>query len=459
VLKESRKMGKIKNDLPISQKIAYLMVILFFVLCMPINEIRAFADKFDTLQNRLEWYKSNHPIPYDGVNDKGECNEVVGYLGSLTWTAGEGQQIWGCEPGQTCNITGTIGETTDKTTYLEEITYSSSDSDLPDDYVFSVFGFLRCTEPVLRIEPEKEVMLVNEMIPIKVYLDCGYYEICEGQPVILEIISGPGELDLPELTSDELNRLRDLGYSASAENIIMTNLMIAEAMLYATDVGTIEIKATYESCRAEAYKSTITETAIVHVGQKEAKFSGTIFFNRNLEWDKETSNESGSASGVGYLRESATLQVTLKYTNTYQGRDYYKVEDASGTYQYSYDSKEEYWFHGEPIYSTITRSAHDSGSLEHSHIHCLLLHDPEKKKYTFTFSFTSPLKDGTETISDGPPSPLPWGMEVDEYEYEGDTDGRTFTGFWQRPEGNVAVGAWNLVGLAGSRASWTFVKP
>ncbi len=259
-------MDEIMNYLPIFKKIVFLMVILFLILCMPINEIRAFADKFDTLQNRLEWYKSNHPIPHDGVNDKGECNEIVGYLGYLTWTAGEGQQIYGCEPGQTCNIRGTIGETTDKTTYLEDITYSSPDSDPPDDYVFSVFGFLRCTEPVLRIEPDKEAMVVNEMIAIKVYLDCGD-DMCAGEPVILEIISGPGGLDLPELTSDELNRLRDLGYSANAENIIMTNLMIAEAMLYATDVGTIEIKATYESCRAEAYKSTITETAIVRVGQ------------------------------------------------------------------------------------------------------------------------------------------------------------------------------------------------
>ena len=223
-------MGKIKNCLPMSRKIIFLMVILFFILCMPINEIRAFADKFDTLQNRLEWYKSNHPIPYDRVDDKGECNEVVGYLGSLTWTAGEGGQIYGCEPGQTCNITGTIGETTDKTIALEKFTYSSPDPDLPDDYVFSVSGFLRCTEPVLRIEPDKEVMVVNEVIAIRVYLDCDV-DMCFGEPVLLEVVSGPGELDLPELTSDELNRLRDLGYSASAENIIMTNLMIAEAML------------------------------------------------------------------------------------------------------------------------------------------------------------------------------------------------------------------------------------
>jgi len=453
-------MDKIKNDLPISKKIVFLMVILFLILCMPINEIRAFADKFDTLQNRLEWYKSNHPIPHDGVNDKGECNEIVGYLGYLTWTAGEGQQIYGCEPGQTCNIRGTIGETTDKTTYLEDITYSSPDSDPPDDYVFSVFGFLRCTEPVLRIEPDKEAMVVNEMIAIKVYLDCGD-DMCAGEPVILEIISGPGGLDLPELTSDELNRLRDLGYSANAENIIMTNLMIAEAMLYATDVGTIEIKATYESCRAEAYKSTITETAIVHVGQKEAKFSGTIFFNRNLEWDKKVTNESGtaSASGKGYLRESATLQVTLKYTNTYQGEDYYQDEDASGTYQYSYDSKNEGWFHGEPIYYTITRSAHDSGSLERSHIHCSLLHDPEKKKYTFDFSFSSPEEDGTETISDCPPMPLSWWMTVDDYEYEGYTDGRIFTGFYDFPVGNYAVEAPTHIMLNGAKASWTFVKP
>ena len=422
------------------------------------SEIRAFADKFDTLQNLLEWYKSNHPIPHDGVNDKGECNEIVGYLGSLTWTAGEGGQIWGCEPGKTCNITGTIGETTNKTTYLEDITYSSPDSDPPDDYVFSVFGFLRCTEPVLRIEPDKEVMVVNEMIAIKVYLDCGD-EMCAGEPVILEIISGPGELDLPELTSDELNRLRDLGYSANAENIIMTNLMIAEAMLYATDVGTIEIKATYESCRAEAYKSTITETAIVRVGQ-QAKFSGTIFFNRNLEWDKATI----SGRWKGNLEESATLQVTLKYTNTYQGEDYYKIEDASGTYHYSYDSKEEY---REQKY-TITHSAHDSGSLERSHIYCLLLHDPEKKKYTFYFNFSSPKKDGTTTYDFGTvviTETLPWGISVGEHEYEENTDGRTFTGSWEIPGENIkgestdVLGTYVFVGLTGAHASWTFVKP
>jgi len=40
-----------------------------------------------------------------------------------------------------------------------------------------------------------------------------------------------------------------------------------EAELQATDVGTIEIKATYESCRAKANKSVITKTAKIHVGQ------------------------------------------------------------------------------------------------------------------------------------------------------------------------------------------------
>ena len=257
-------MDKIKNDLPISKKIVFLMVILFLILCMPINGIRVFADKFDTLQNRLEWYKSKHPIPYDRVDyDKGECNEVVGYLGYLTWTAGEGQQIYGCEPGQTCNIRGTIGETTDKTIDLPD----EIDSDPPDDYVFSVFGFLRCTEPVLRIEPDKEVMVVNEMIAIKVYLKCGT-DVCPGQPVILKVVSGPGELDLPELSSDDINMLRDKGYFFQGDIIITKTTAVslgdtAEAMLYATDVGTIEIKATYESCQ-----SIITETAIVDVRQQ-----------------------------------------------------------------------------------------------------------------------------------------------------------------------------------------------
>ena len=458
-------MNKIKNYLPIFKKIVFLVVILFLILCMPINGIRAFADKFDTLQNRLEWYKSNHPIPYYRTDDKGECNEVVGYLGSLTWTAGEGGQIWGCEPGQTCNITGTIGETTDKTIALEKFTYSSPDPDLPDDYVFSVSGFLRCTEPVLRIVPDKEVIVVNEMIAIKVYLKCGA-DVLPGQPVILKVVSGPGELELPELSPDDISMLWEKGYFFQGDIIITKTTEslgdTAEAMLKATNVGTIEIKATYESCQ-----SIITDTAIVDVGQKEAKFSGTIFFNRNLEWDKKVTNELGTASssGKGYLRESATLQVTLKYKNTYQGRDSYTVEDASGTYQYSYDSKEEGWYHGEPIYYTITRSAHDSGSLERSHIYCSLLHYPEKKKYIFTFSFSSPLKDGTETISDCPPMPLSWWMEVDEYECvrdyecERDTDGRIFTGFYDLPGENVSVGHPGLIWLAGAKASWTFVKP
>jgi hypothetical protein len=455
-------MEMIRSYFPISKKVVFLMVILFLILCIPINGIRAFADKFDTLQNRLEWYKSKHPIPYYWTDYKGECNEVVGYLGYLTWTAGEGGQIYGCEPGQTCNIRGTIGETTDKTiNFPDEIV-----SDPPDDYVFSVFGFLRCTEPVLLIEPDKESMVVNEMISIKVYLKCGA-DVCPGQPVILKVVSGPGELELPELSPDDINMLRDKGYFFQGDIIITKTTELlgdkAEAMLYATDVGTIEIKATYESCQG-----IITETAIVHVGQKEAKFSGTIFFNRNLEWDKEQPDATISKRWKGNLEESATLQVTLKYTNTYQGRDYYKIEDASGTYHYSYDSKEEYRGQESGGKYTITHSAHDSGSLERSHIYCLLLHDPEKKKYTFYFSFSSPKKDGTETWDFGTDvitNTMSWGIDVGEHEYEENTDGRTFTGSWEIPGKNIkgesteVLGTYAFVGLTGAHASWTFVKP
>jgi hypothetical protein len=160
--------------------------------------------------------------------------------------------------------------------------------------------------------------------------------------------------------------------------------------------------------------------------------------------------------------------VTLKYTNTYQGRDYYKVEDASGTYQYSYDSKEEFRGKESGGKYTITHSAHDSGSLERSHIYCLLLHDPEKKKYTFYFHFSSPKKDGTETWDFGNDvitNTMSWGISVGEHEYEEDTDGRTFTGSWEIPGKNLkgeptaVLGTYAFVGLTGARASWTFVKP
>jgi len=460
-------MDKIKNYLPIFKKIVFLMVILFLILCMPINGIRALADEGEgadpkdsppmvpnspsaTLQNCLEWYESNHPTPIQ-LYYEGECSEIVGYRGYLS-----------CEPWQNCDSMGTIGETTDKTLYLEDITHSTPDSDPMTDYVFSVFGFLRCSEPVLRVEPQKKSMNVGEWIPIKVYLDCGderWVQPYVGEPVILKVVSGPGELKLPKLTPNDVEML-DLRYFLGQDDIIIIKKVATEAMLHATDIGTIEIKATYESCGEEVYKSIITETAIVDVGQKEAKFSGTIFFNRNLEWDKEWSNKSGITSGVGYLRESATLQVTLKYTNTYQGKDYYEPEDASGTYQYSYEGKAEGRFYGEPISYTDTRSANDSGNLERSHIHCLLLHDPEKKKYTFDFSFSSPEKDGTMIICSGcPPMPLSWWMTADDYEYEGYTDGRIFTGFYDFPVGNYAVEDPTQIRLNGAKASWTFVKP
>jgi hypothetical protein len=292
VLKESRKMDKIKNDLPISKKIVFLMVILFLILCMPINGIRALADEgkgtgpigspptvqdspFTTLQNCLEWYESNHPTPIQ-LPYMGECSEIVGYRGFLnwTWTDGEGSQLYGCEPGQECVIKANIGETTDKTIDLEEFELIEPGSSWLGQYVFSVDGFLRCTEPVLRVEPEEKRMDVGEWGSIKVYLDCGderWVQTYVGQPVRLEVVSGPGELELPELSPNDINMLRDKGYSLDQDDIIITKPTesfgdTAEAMLHATDVGTIEIKATYESCRAEAYKSPITKTAIVHVG-------------------------------------------------------------------------------------------------------------------------------------------------------------------------------------------------
>jgi hypothetical protein len=279
-------MEIIKNDLPICKKVVFLMIILFFILCIPMNRIEVLADEGGgtdptgspptvqsspsaTLQSCLEWYKSNHPIPYPIYAD--QCSEIVGYRGFLTWTGIEGQKVEGCEPWQKCIIKATIGETTDQTIDLEKFELDSQGTSPLNDYVFSVSGFLRCIEPVLRVEPEEKAMDVGEWGTIKVYLDCGDWKMDHSEPVILEVVSGPGELELPELTPDEINRLCYLGYFLNQDDIIMTKPMIeftvAEAELHATDVGTIEIKATYQSCREEANKRTITKTAIVHVGQ------------------------------------------------------------------------------------------------------------------------------------------------------------------------------------------------
>ncbi|MDD5015312.1 MAG: hypothetical protein PHW73_09495 [Atribacterota bacterium] len=277
-------MGKIKNDLPISKKIVFLMAILFLILCMPINGIEVLADEGEgtkpidsppidnnspsvTLRSCLEWYEASHPTPikiYDG-----ECKEIVGYGGYLSWIALEdmkGRLTEGCEPAKICEMSGTIGEKTDDVIELESFEFLSPDavSDL-EAYDFSVYGFVRCTEPVLRIIPEKEGMLVKETIPIKVYLDCGDWKMDHGEPVILKVVSGPGELDLPELSPDDIKMLRDKGYFFQGDIIITKqteSFMVAEAMLNATNVGTIEIVATYESCQ-----STITKIATVYVGQ------------------------------------------------------------------------------------------------------------------------------------------------------------------------------------------------
>ncbi len=193
---------------------------------------------------------------------------------------------------------------------------------------------------------------------------------------------------------------------------------------------------------------------------RQAKFSGTIFFDRDIEFNEEESNQTGRAEGSGQLQESATLHVTLKYTNTYQGRDYYKVEEASGNFSYSFDSHEEYYMHDQPgVYSGVTRSAHDSGNLVASSISCLLIHDPANNTYSFEFSFTSPHKDGSESWLGGPAVPMDWWIEVPYFEYEGGTDGRIFEGSWKRQGGNVVVNHPGLLGLSGARARWSFVKP
>lgn len=276
-------MGMIRSYFPISKKVVFLMVILFFILCMPINGIKALADEGEgtdpvgspptvqdspsaTLQKCLEWYEANHPTPIQ-VYYEGECKEIVGYRGILRWTALEDLEDYGCKAQENCYIQANIGETTDKTIDLEEF-----DIEFPY-YSFTVRGFVRCTEPVLRVEPEEKRMDVGEWGSIKVYLDCGderWVQTYVGQPVRLEVISGPGELELPELSPDDINMLRDKGYFFQGDIIITKTTEslgdTAEAMLHATDVGTIEIKATYESCGAETYKSTVTKTAIVHVG-------------------------------------------------------------------------------------------------------------------------------------------------------------------------------------------------
>lgn len=293
-------MVMVRRFFPASKKIYFFMFIIYFVFLMLINGLSTLASQADgsdpldeppidnnspsvTLQNCLNWYETNHPTPVI-IFHEGQCKEIVGYKGTLSWWAIEfmdgtgrfldGSCITSNSGGQDCTLSGTIGETTGKLIELESFEFLSPDAHSAleglEAYDFKVYGFVRCTEPVLRIEPEKKSILVNEMIPIIVSLDCydermGYM-VSLIEPIILEVVSGPGELDLPELTPEELDMLEDSGYSLNQNNIMMTNL-VDDAMLYATDAGTIEIKATYEGCRGETYHSTITKIAKVNVGQ------------------------------------------------------------------------------------------------------------------------------------------------------------------------------------------------
>ncbi|MBN2394904.1 MAG: hypothetical protein JXC36_00390, partial [Candidatus Atribacteria bacterium] len=143
-------------------------------------------------------------------------------------------------------------------------------------------------------------MLVGEFIEVEVHLDCGY-EMCFGEPVILEVISGAGELDLPELSAEDLERIWDSGSFLNQDNIIITHAMIAKAMLHATDKGTIEIKATYESCRGEANQGTITEIVQVNVGK-------CVEIDCTYQTDPERFGESGLQWG-GTIHCEACLEV------------------------------------------------------------------------------------------------------------------------------------------------------
>lgn len=206
-------------------------------------------------------------------------------------------------------------------------------------------------------------------------------------------------------------------------------------------------------------KSTTFNTLKIQV--RGAKFLGTVHYGKNHHWGTENTNKNGSASSTGTLAENAVLHITLRYSNTYQGRDYYKPEDASGTYSYSYREHGEIRGHDQPGVGTIDRTADDSGALKRERIPCLLIHDPEKGSYSFDFSFSTPVKEsGTEIWQGGVLTvPLRWALQVDERKYEGKTDGRFFSGSWSVPGKNFAPGTFSLAGHSGAHASWSFVKP
>ena len=204
-------------------------------------------------------------------------------------------------------------------------------------------------------------------------------------------------------------------------------------------------------------KSTTFNTLKIQV--RGAKFSGTVFYRKNHPWSAESSNATGTVTSTGTLTENAALHITLKYSNTYQGRDYYKPEDASGTYSYSYREHCEIRVHDQPGVGTIDRTAGDSGALKRERIHCLLIHDPEKGTYSFDFSISTPVKEsGTEIWHGGLINvPFSWGIDVPSREYEGQTDGSIFSDSWSVPGNNAAPVVPG--GHSGVHASWTFTKP
>jgi len=65
---------------------------------------------------------------------------------------------------------------------------------------------------------------------------------------------------------------------------------------------------------------------------------GTIVYRRTISWDDTVSNRAGSVAYKGSLTEEATVRVSLKYTNSYKDKDYYRSESAAATYSYSYSN-------------------------------------------------------------------------------------------------------------------------
>ncbi len=194
-------------------------------------------------------------------------------------------------------------------------------------------------------------------------------------------------------------------------------------------------------------------------------WAGTVTYSRSIHGNETRPDKWFTYRIEQHLEESATVDVTLRYTHSIDSEDYFEGESLSGNYSVSAKERTDVTDNSDGQQVTHNKKAQCSGALGpltdggDGGAEILLVVDRITKTYTLNVDIYSPVCDGSYVISPGGAQLEYWHtLEAPFPYYEGAVQGNSIAGSWQGPPAKLGITFPPGGKMPGASFKWNFTK-